>query len=265
MDSNLSNILYGQLQFIRAFDLHCCANDVVWGIRGDFARYLLGDETSNNDNIEIFLTTISPDFFVDNFLTSLRVTGLVSKILSNENDVVLCEVSTIYNMHIVKSIVTLCFNKHLDTTTSFDQLLLCKEGLFVSGVSTNNIDELNLHNGISLIERLMDMKAKNVKLTKSYLNLPENTFVRFGNARLMKNQNKLIETGFNVHGSRVLVVSQSDSFECPICMEPKKHFTMLKCKHSFCLGCLASHIELDNSNNSKCPLCRAKIILKLTP
>lgn len=258
---DLSTICNGQLQFIRAFDLHCLANDVAWTIRGDFVRYFIGDNSVTNDNIEIYVNALGSDCSMSKLIKDLQVSGLISKILSCVDNVYVCEVLTIYTNQIVKSMITLSVNKYVDATTSLDQMLLCREGLFVSMVAPGG-DELNLHNGISVLERLIDIKTKTVKLTKTYLNLPENSFVRAGNASLMKRQDELISSGFNVQGKRIVVTSQG-TFECPICMEQKTHFTTLKCKHSFCLKCLASHLELDTGNNSKCPLCRSKIILKL--
>jgi hypothetical protein len=258
----LSTIYHGQLQFLRAFDLHCFANDVTWTIRGDFVRYFLGDDSVSNDNIEIYVNALAPDSSLSKLFQDLQVSGLISKILSSVDDVHVCEVSTIYDNFIVKNTITLCINKYPDVTTSFDQMLLCREGLFVSKVALG-VDELNLHNGISVLERLIDIKTKTVNLTKQYINLPGNSFVRFGNANLMKRQEKLINAGFKVQGKRILLTSQTP-FECPICMDQKTHFTTLKCKHSFCLNCLASHLELDNGNNNKCPMCRSDIMLKLT-
>ena len=56
----------------------------------------------------------------------------------------------------------------------------------------------------------------------------------------------------------------NNSFECAICLEimPNNLRRVLRCSHTFCIGCINRWISSDNINSgrSSCPLCRCSII-----
>jgi len=45
--------------------------------------------------------------------------------------------------------------------------------------------------------------------------------------------------------------------ECPVCYEPIKNygFCITNCDHTFCMDCMVTHLQLNNS----CPLCRGEV------
>ncbi|NBU34191.1 hypothetical protein EB118_08825 [bacterium] len=121
--------------------------------------------------------------------------------------------------------------------TSSGLILLEKEPLF---------DYLNANHGIALMDRLVDLSEKSINLLKPLI-------AQRGSAETLRFVGDILAESLDVKG----IMHTSDSRECPVCMENNRLLT-LRCKHSFCGGCLASHIECEHA---KCPLCRAVIKL----
>lgn len=53
-------------------------------------------------------------------------------------------------------------------------------------------------------------------------------------------------------------ISEINNKTCPICLDIVEHPMMLDCTHVFCASCLINWL-LKNTNNKKCPECRAEI------
>jgi hypothetical protein len=160
------------------------------------------------------------------------------------------------------------FNTDLDFEfdhySSIDSLTLTPTGLTLSKRDAF-IDENNLNNGIALFERLMEVHTKQIHLVKSYFNASNNHHVRVSNATLIREQHKLLMEGFTFLGPcSALQTKFGHTEDCPICLtRENKIFTTISCSHTFCVCCLASHMEKKGDNHGKCPLCRTEIVLIL--
>jgi len=243
----------------------CCKQQkVIWNVVGSFVKNVLGD-TEYNDTMDVYL--ISPinsnSSIVRSVLNDLEILQVIKKIKYNNE----CTHA--------KCIIDICLNEecftfkvmfHIDCPPSFststDQLILSNHGLSVSSLFTS-YDAINQTGGIAMLQRLIEIRKKEITLFGSYYNIPSNFTVRVKNAKLMRTQKYYVQAGYNIKGYNILEMSKV-SEECPVCYEQNKISTNLMCGHVFCVSCIASHIEQDNTSSSQCPLCRDPIALSFT-
>jgi len=262
MDLKNQNRLYSRLQFLRALDVHCSANHVNWNLFGKFLRdFFRGDNIEFlKVDMEIYLRC---DYGISfcKFIKSMQITGLINNIKGYDTHYNATAAVTLNNVAHTFPVI-FYMNRLPDCTIAFDNLALTSAGLCTLRTDSRH-DELNLNTGIAVFERLIDTRCKNAKLTKRFFNLPDNVYIRYDNAQLIKLHSSLIEDGYKIIGSNTLNIRHDTAFECPICFENKSFYTILKCEHSFCLSCIANHFEHDGDNHGKCPLCRRSALLEL--
>jgi len=147
---------------------------------------------------------------------------------------------------------------------SADSLSLSSTGLI--STSIESIDRLNPSPGITILERLVDLRLKTVSLCGTYYNNGvADAQGRKANSQLMLKEHKLWLEGFQVTGNTIVrphaatTIDPNDS--CPICFEKTSPLVEIQCKHAFCIPCLAKHMSLRGESHGRCPLCRAEISL----
>jgi len=264
MDCKTQNHLYSRLQFLRALDVHCSANNVTWNLFGRFLRDFIGGYNTDylSVDMELYLASDHYNICFSKFIKSMQITGLISNTRSYDSQYTATAVITLNNKAYTFKVIFYC-NRMPDCTIAFDNLALTSAGLCVLRTDSK-YDELNLNSGIAVFERIIDTRCKIAKITKRFFNLPDNTYIRYDNAQLIKLYSSLIENEYKITGSNILNVSQDTTFECPICFENKPYSTTLKCQHTFCLMCIAKHLEHNGDNHGKCPLCRRSALLDIS-
>lgn len=258
------DILDGKLQFIRTLEICCHQHNVIWNISGDFIKEILGKEGGDNDKyMEIYL--FSSNGRNKDVIKDLQILNIVKDMeYHNKNPKhYSARVEFIYSNEQKLSFSVLFYlDGYNDAVGSNDQIILSAHGLSIIMLDSN-IDYVNQTTGIAMLQRIIDIKMNRVNLLQSYYNIPGNSVVRKKNAELMLVQNKYINNNYSVSGNSVLDVQKGSIIECPICYESNKNTTTLDCGHTFCLKCLASHMNTNELNASMCPMCRSRIVLKI--
>lgn len=261
------DILDGKLQFIRTLEICCRQHNVIWNISGAFIKELIGEKRDDGSgNMEIYL--FSSNGKNKNVVKDLQILNIVKDVEYHNNNInpkhYSARAEFIYsNEQNFVFPVLFYLDGYNDAVSSNEQLILSAHGLSVL-ILDSNVDYINQTNGIAMLQRIIDIKLKRVNLLQSYFNIPGNWVVRKKNAELMLAQDKYINDGYSVYGNSVLDVQKKSVIECPICYESSQNTTTLECEHAFCLKCLASHMNTNELNASTCPMCRARIILKIS-
>lgn len=258
------DILDGKLQFIRTLEICCHQHNVIWNISGDFIKEILGKEGGDND-MEIYL--FSSNGRNKDVVKDLQILNIVKDVVYHNDNInakhYSARVEFIYSNEQKLSFSVLFYlDGYNDAVSSNDQLILSAHGLSMLMLDSN-MDYINQTTGIAMLQRMIDIKMNRVNLLQSYYNIPGNAVVRKKNAELMLVQNKYINDNYSVFGNNVLDVQKRSILECPICYECSQNTTTLECGHAFCLKCLASHMNTNESNASTCPMCRTRIVLKI--
>jgi hypothetical protein len=256
-----STFIRAQLQFVRILDRFCSNKDVLWNISGSFVRSIL--TTTNNDyvNLEVHLYSKEPGSAND-VLKDLKIVKIIKQMRGKLDlnprhytcSIEILEGTTIHTFDVMF---------HIDVSrtqmSSFDNIVLSPVGLVLNSLDPKH-DELNVTTGIALLSRLVDLKMKEIRLSGSYYNVNMNINIRKRNAQLMRAQDSFLNEGFTILGDYVLKISKLEE-ECPICYEKELNCTKLKCGHTFCVQCLATHMSKIEMHSSTCPLCRGLIVL----
>lgn len=257
-------ILNAKLQFLRTLEVCCKQQRVIWNIAGSFVKNILGD-SDYNDTMDVFL--ISPinsnNNVTKSVLNDLEILQVIKKIKYNAE---CTHAKCVIDICLTEKLFTFKVMFHIDCPPSFststDQLILSNNGLSVSSFFSS-YDAINQTGGIAMLQRLIEIRKKEITLFGNYYNIPSNLTIRIKNAHLMKSQKYYMQSGYTIKGQNILAMSKV-SDECPVCYEPNKISTNLLCGHTFCVSCIASHIEQDNTSSSHCPLCRDPIRLSFT-
>lgn len=259
MDS--SSPLRAKLQFIRVLDIFCSSKDILWNIGGAFVKNIL---THNEEHTDMEIHLYSKELgSPKEVLRELRVMKIIKtiKTKTNSSSHYCCGVEILHDVTIYSFNVFLNINYAKTQTTSFDNIVVSPVGMLVNSLDQKH-DEYNSNSGIALLERLVDLNLKEVRLSGSYFNANVNISVRKKNAKLMRAQDTFINEGYKILGDNILKVTKSED-ECPICYESGLNSTKLKCDHTFCIQCLASHMNKFETHASACPLCRGLIELDI--
>lgn len=244
-----------QVQFVRILDICCKQTDTRWSIMGDFVRNILDNSINVSKTMDIFLSSRRGN--ARDVVKDMQVMGIIKNIKAKSDnhfeasvEVVGCKFKVLFHMN--------CFPTY---NTTSDQLVLSASGLTVMDMDKNH-DEFNMNPGIATLQRLLELKEKNVILVGRYTNVPSVYSIRFKNATRIFTHNHYLENGFKIKGNNNIVVYKNEK-ECPICYEENKYSSVLKCGHQFCLNCLASHMEKVEDSSGNCPLCRSPILLDI--
>ena len=242
-----------RIQFIRILDRIAEARKVTWKILGDYAKQVaLGGNPGSVSRLEFLLTSNKPyDLVID-----LYVMGFVKK-LEKELDYWWTEVE-IYGC----SFECIFYEHKNNYVFASDQISLSASG--ISLIQMDALDVINMNKGIGLIDRLSGLRSKVETLIMPIYNVPENIHVRGNNASIIRRLNTAVKNGYKIKGDSTLVIEKlSLMTPCPVCFENDRFTTKLQCNHTFCLECLASHMERVGDCHGKCPLCRRTLMLTL--
>jgi hypothetical protein len=256
-----SSPLRAKLQFVRVLDIFCNSKDILWNIGGPFVKNILTHNEEHTD-MEIYLYPKEVDSPKE-VLKQLKVMKIIKtiKTKTNNSSHYCCGVEILHDITIYSFNVYLNISCARTKTNSFDNIVLSPVGMVVSSLDPKH-DEYNINGGIALLERLIDLNLKEVRLSGSYFNANMNISVRKKNVKLMRAQDALINEGYKILGDNILKITKSTD-DCPICYESALNSTKLKCDHTFCIQCLASHMNKFETHASACPLCRGLIELDI--
>lgn len=246
-----------KLQFIRIVDIFCNSKDILWNIGGSFIRNVLS-QGNNNEELEIYLYS-KEQSLAKVILAELKIINIIKTTNTHTSSKISCGIEILHDDIVYTFDVIFFIDCSKRQTTSFDDIVLTSAGLTINSLNPKH-DECNLNAGIAILDRLIDIKSKTFKLSGTYLNMNFNINVRKKNAKLMRTQDAFINEGYTIMGDQNLKIFKSND-ECPICYESSLNFTTLKCGHTFCVQCLASHMDKTETHSSSCPMCRALIIL----
>lgn len=142
---------------------------------------------------------------------------------------------------------------------STDTIYFGEDGFNVFQRSLHSIDKLNQFNGISLMERIINLKQNNqISQLQEYDN-HSGWFSQAHNANLLKRTEQLTSEGFNLKGDIAKFIYDCTEGMCPICQDECDKYVLLECTHAFCIKCITNHMIL-SVNGAKCPMCRSRIM-----
>jgi hypothetical protein len=247
-----------RIQFIRILDRVAEARKVTWKIVGDYAKQVaLGGNPGLVSQLEIVLTPnkqytqgggeLIRDLYIMGFVTQwnqeLEYSNTKVEIFGHNFECVFYE------------------HKHSYVFAS-DQISLSTGGISV--VQMDAFDFLNMNKGISLIERLSGLRSRIETQIIPLHNMPENVTIRGKNALIIRRVNNALRNSYTIKGDSTLAIDKiTDMSTCPVCFENDRFTTTLECSHTFCLECLASHMERSGDCHGKCPMCRRPLMLKI--
>ena len=242
------------LQIIRIIDQFCSLNKLSWQMYGTALRMLLSGKHA--------LFVDQPLEFVIN--NGTRLSGLVSPvetIAQNLNingfhiikkDPYQAKLNAVFSHgHDTKSIHIVLSNRFPFTFFTSDTIILDSTGFSVKS-ATIPTDGVNACKGIALLDRMLNLQD-NVLIPDTILISSNNIKChKDHNISFLKEINAATSTGFTIKAANVDMKKQEG--ECPVCMDSDKMATTLSCGHSFCLGCLKTILETENT--PRCSLCR---------
>ena len=242
-----------RLQFIRSLEIVCSSHNLGWFVVGDFIRNVLSGTITEDSVFEVAFRE-SPFGMI---LRDLEIMGVIhdTDIASMSNVQVTTKSTVIVNVggeiHAVSFGVRLLHMTLVDNIVSSDSIALTSRGLVIMNRDPL-YDYLNKREGIGLMERLVDLSVRTVTTVKPLLNVGE---YNASNAMVLSKVAKVLKEDNFVRGVNYTSVQQ----ECPVCMDTQ-HLITLRCRHSFCGGCLSRHINMEGERHRRCPLCRDPIM-----
>jgi ferredoxin-like protein FixX len=274
----MENEYDARVHFLRIFDTFCTQRGLVWTLHGDFLRHFFSGIDTSNTPMSFSLTSsnyrmvaMSPSTItekINDVIKTMEMIGLVKKKTHIINTSMICDINIITTDGTSTTFSVLLHQDEFaksDKTFSCDSIGLTSVGLIVTRDPV--IDYFNNSSGVALMQRLFDLRMKQTRPIKTYLNDPDDRKTRLDNSIIMYKESSLIKEGFSFKGDHLHIVD-SDMREnndcckhiCPICFEARP-MTRLECTHAFCLDCLAMHMQRRGPNHGKCPLCRRSISL----
>lgn len=253
MDSDKARI-----QFIRILDRVAEARKVTWKIVGDYAKQVaIGGYPGLVNRLDFVLT--SNKQYANGGVDLIRDLYIMGFVVEWNKEV---EYSYTKVWILEHGFDCVFYENKPNFVFASDQISLSTAG--ISLIHMDAFDILNMNKGISLMERLAGLRSRTETLVMPLHNIPENAKIRNKNASIIKRMNTALRSGYNIKGDSTLVMDKiTDMATCPICFENDRFTTTLECNHTFCLECLASHMERIGDCHSKCPMCRRPLMLNL--
>jgi hypothetical protein len=281
-----------RIQFIRSLALLCKNHGVEWTIVGGFLRRMLSGARITGSNLDILISSPSHaaanhhnmmishalefNSRVQAVFLDLEVLGVISGPfikLPERPYSWTCEAVMYFEtrFEVIVDAFPAGINNTFSPLFSSDNLSLTPAALELSALplSQTNVDRVNTCPGISLLDRLAELRCGNVRMTARYYNqeeyidretgenFPDNPYLRRQNAHLMLREHSLFQQGLNVVGA----LQRAPPSACPVCLEAKEDLVELECRHAFCIPCLAGHISGNGDARGRCPLCRRRVQL----
>lgn len=250
-------------QFIRVVDRLADMRKVSWKVVGDFVRNMISPddmsvEEQESSKLEFMMTNKCTTTGTIDIINDLFVMKYITHWVSND-----CTIDAkvqIYLENTKVEINCVFHERYYSCVLASDQIVLTQSGLSLLYYGEHQ-DSYNMNKGIALVQRLGELREKHDSLVMMYTNSPTDNFVRLTNSKIMRKQYFAIKKGYTVTGN-VLLIDNKEKM-CPICYEKQCTNAVLDCLHTFCVECLASHMERMGESHSKCPLCRQPLILKM--
>ena len=276
-----------RIQFIRTLALSCNNHGVQWSIVGGFLRRILSGGQIAGSNLDVI---ISP-FQIDNnsyilahavefhnkvqaVFMDLEVLGVVTKpfvMVPGRPYSWMCEAAMAYDttFEVIVDAFPAGITNTFSPTFSSDGISLTHTALQLSAMSPSNVDRVNMCHGISILERIAELRFGSVRMVARYHNdedvglenddtFPEDPRLRRQNAHLMLREYRLaIDEGLDVVGA----LRRAPHASCPVCFEASDNLVELACSHAFCIPCLARHMAGNGNAHGRCPMCRRTVRL----
>jgi hypothetical protein len=258
--------LHARLFFMKVLHMLTSKYSITWNLLGDFLRLFLSDLSCSSSSMIIHLRPMRTYTFFQNnvtdFFKDLNILGIVIKSTKQSVTQNNYEIRIMYEEIPVTFLVMFRTDIDINPICSIDALTLTPTGLTLTKRDPF-LDDNNLNNGIATLDRLIELRTKKIYLVKTFCNGANIHHVRSTNATLMRDQHQKQVEGFTflpgMYGALQSCVDYKE--DCPICMTNNNVFTTLSCGHTFCMLCLATHMDKKGDNHGKCPLCRGEILL----
>ena len=246
------------MQFIRIIDTLSKYHNLMWKVTGSFVHsFFTNSSYTSSSVLEMIVSSPSINYPTKGLLFALQKDLVTMNLIKNiqfSNSKLSCTAGVNCNDTITYIDVIIYLDFYPSICFNTDYIVFTS-----NGISTIDINDTN---GIQLTRHIRSLQDKELVLVGNYFNIFDNHTIRRKNAILMRMQLHAMLKDYTIRGKYVLDI-QSSGCECPVCLECQSHFVSLICSHSFCVNCLASHIEKENDSNGKCPMCRALIFLRL--
>lgn len=260
------------LQFMRVLSIQCKHVGLKWQLIGACVRAIVC-QRKEVPSLDIVLTHKRKPSFqaIRSLVYELEVMGYISKADAGAT-------TTPLNATVTMAVGT--------TTKSFDVVFHCgpiyHDGVLESasmlqfscdflciddnGIGVIERDPINDHYnpcaGLSVLERYAELQQNSTKMTGKYVFKMPLGVIRTHNAMLLRRQAELEISGIRVIGGVKMHGPQGDD-GCPVCMDNHQaQYVTLECGHTFCVECLAKHMEEKTSPDTRhlCMICRRAIV-----
>ena len=277
-----------RIQFIRTLALSCDNHGVKWSIVGGFLRRMLSGGRIAGSNLDIIISPLQTDDnsynlahavefhnLVQAVFMDLDVHGIVAGPFTRLPDhpfTWVCRAVMLYE--ITFEVIVYAYPTGITSTFvpifSSDNISLTPAALQLSAMALSqvNVDRVNMCHGISILERIAELRFGSVRMVAHYCNeedqedagieSEDDPRLRRHNVHLMMREYRLaMEEGLEVVGA----LRRAPPASCPVCLEAKEDLVELGCSHAFCIPCLARHMVGDGNARGRCPMCRRRVRL----
>jgi len=263
-----------RIHFIRILSVICKHHGLEWILVGGFIRRLLSRCPVRGSNLDILLKPLVPMtvslFYVkvNKVLAEMFTLGGFEHPFQKTHPILHLyegyftdrDVGYYVSIQAIQDRHTSLFRPMYTS----DELVLTSRALQMSEsvlteITPHTLDINNPNSGLCILERLAELRMKQVRMLDSYIYDHGDLQLRQMNANMMKREHDLMEQGITPMGGTLVQSKTLDP--CPICLDTKNIQVKIFCGHSFCIPCLATHIQSMHESSTQCPLCRSNIQL----
>lgn len=279
MDSDVCSDFEAKMRFMRLVSILCQRREEHWFLMGPFLRNMLAGMSTKG--AAMHLHVCRGRYFVYNtaylaeaagsFVDDLEKLGVnvIERGAWTSNDWTVAKAVHKIAMPVVvdnswtgtkeatltPSEVHISF-EHRALPSSFEAGFSCDDlALTQTGITLLNrhkeLDAANCSMGIALMQRLGELRRRELRPLAKFDKVGVNA------AKLLMREDGLRQDGFAIVGDGPHVTMSQEP--CPICLEQNRRHVTLACRHSFCMRCIASHMQIPEPRHVQCPLCRQEI------
>lgn len=235
--------------------------EVEYKIYGDFFERIFTDGNINGSCLNVYLNTskigkmegLCNIYYTLNLIKNKEDYNLIRQYINDDGMCI-----NYYKLELIinNSIINLflhdtCLMYKLDTTSQN----ICIKNNRIENIKDNTNKNLySTKSGFDLLINLYLLKNQRTNLLHDRVNRKiidnDELLNAISTQSYYEKNNIIIENKFEYNVK-----------DCPVCLETKKCFK-LECNHDFCIKCIKHHVNNNNYENKKCPLCRGEMILK---